>query len=100
MLNLEIKSGFAVIEDYYSCHNTATSTDIITPGTQMLRWEEKLSDISCKVISSDPHVSDRENETLRKNCSCGAWEACQLTLVRFRLRANKDVLLGICVHDS
>lgn len=45
-------------------------------------------------------VWQTQNETLLKNCSCGAWRACQLTLVRFKLRANKDVLLGICVHDS
>lgn len=41
-----------------------------------------------------------KNETLLKDYSFGAWSACQLTLVRFRLRANKGVLLGICVHDS
>lgn len=39
----------------------------------------------------------QSSETLLKNYT---WRGCQSTLVRIKLGANKDVLLGICVHDS
>lgn len=72
---------------------TPTSAEIIPTWTQTPRWEENVSGARCKVISSDPHVSDRENETLLKSRSCGAWRACQW-LWSLRLRANKRCAAG------
>lgn len=54
---------------------------------------------SHQVTKSEP-LCDRQNETLLPTGSWKAWRACQLALVCFKLGANKDVLLGICLHDS